>query len=215
MSRHVDVLLVAALLAFAGTATARTSDRNQPMDTESAHSDCTLSDAGNCVMTGNVQITQGSLHIDADRAVIYRSGGDISRAVLTGVPAVLKQQLDDGTPVTARASNVDYNLNTEEVVFTGNVELQQPRGSMSGARVVYNLKTGTINSGGDGNGRVKMRILPKHLAPATGSATPASAVDATAPAATAPAPTDGTTTPAATVTPPAPAASPTPTPTTP
>ena len=172
MSRHVDVLLVSALLAFAGTAAARTSDRNQPMDTESAHSDCTLSDAGNCVMTGNVQISQGSLHIDADKAVIYRSGGDISRAVLTGAPAVLKQQLDDGTPVTARASNVDYNLNTEEVVFTGNVELQQPRGSMTGQRVVYNLKSGAIDSGGQSGGRVHMRILPKTGAAAPGAAAP-------------------------------------------
>ena len=203
MSRHVDVLLVAALLAAAGTATARTSDRNQPMDTESAHSDCTLSDAGNCVMTGNVQITQGSLHIVADKAVIYRAGGDISRAVLTGTPAVLKQLMDDGTPVTAHASNVDYNLTTEEVVFTGNVELQQPRGSMSGERVVYNLKTGVINSGGDGNGRVKMRIMPKHVAPA-GSTTPASATGDTAPP-------DGTTAPAAATPPPAPAATTTPT----
>jgi lipopolysaccharide export system protein LptA len=209
MSRHVDVLFVAALLAFAGTATARTSDRNQPMDTESAHSDCTLSDAGNCVMTGNVQITQGSLHIVADKAVIYRAGGDISRAVLTGTPAVLKQLMDDGTPVTAHASNVDYNLTTEEVVFTGNVELQQPRGSMSGERVVYNLKTGVINSGGDGNGRVKLRIRPKHVAPAPANATPASAPGDTTPSTTAPA--AGMPAPAATAAPPASAATTTPT----
>jgi lipopolysaccharide export system protein LptA len=196
MSRPIEVLLVAALLAFAGAASARTSDRNQPMDTESAQSDCLLTDSGQCVMTGNVQITQGSLHIDAAKAVIYRNGGDISRAVLTGSPAVLKQQMDDGTPMTARASNVDYNLSNEQVIFTGNVELQQPRGSMSGERVVYNLKTGAINSGGEGNGRVKMRIMPKHVAPAAAggaaAATGAAATDATtpAPAATAtPAPT--------------------------
>lgn len=33
---------------------------------------------------------------------------------------------------------------------------------MSGQRVVYNLKTGSIDSGGQGNGRVKMRIMPKN-----------------------------------------------------
>jgi lipopolysaccharide export system protein LptA len=166
MSRHVDVLLAAVLVACAGTALARTSDRSQPMDTESAQNSCTLGDSGQCVMTGNVQITQGSLHIDAARAVIYRDGGDISRAVLTGGPVVLKQQMDDGTPMTARASNVDYNLRTEVVVFTGDVQLDQPRGTMSGQRVVYNLKTGAIDSGGEGNGRVKMHILPKNVAPA-------------------------------------------------
>jgi len=81
--------------------------------------------------------------------------------VLTGGPVVLKQQMDDGTPMTARASKVDYNLQTEIVVFTGNVSIEQPRGTMSGERVVYNLKTGQVNSGGEGAGRVKMRIQPK------------------------------------------------------
>ena len=45
--------------------------------------------------------------------------------------------------------------------FTGNVTITQNRGSLSGERVVYNLKTGQLESGGNGGGRVKMRILPK------------------------------------------------------
>jgi len=166
MSRPADAILLLAMLSLAGSAFARTSDRNQPMDAESDQNSCILSDAGQCVMTGNVRITQGSLDITAAKAVIYRANGDISRAVLTGGPAVLKQQMDDGTPMTAHAGNVDYNLRTEIVVFTGDVQLDQPRGSMSGQRVVYNLKTGAIDSGGEGNGRVKMRILPKNVAPA-------------------------------------------------
>ena len=188
MPRHAEALLAAALLACSGTALAKTSDRNQPMDAESNQNSCILSDAGQCVMTGNVQITQGSLHIDAAKAVIYRDGGDISRAVLTGAPAVLKQQMDDGTPMTAHANNVDYNLRSEVVVFTGDVQLDQPRGSMSGQRVVYNLKTGAIDSGGEGNGRVKMHLLPKNAAPA--ASPPASS-----PAPTPPAPAAGTTPP--------------------
>ncbi len=167
MSRPVSVLLLVATLCCTSMAMARTSDRNQPMDAESDQNSCVLSDTGQCVMTGNVHIIQGSLNITAGKAVIYRAGGDISRAVLTGSPAVLKQQMDDGTPMTAQASNVDYNLQNEVVVFTGNVELQQPRGTMNGERVVYNLKTGAIDSGGAGSGRVKMRIMPKHGATGT------------------------------------------------
>jgi lipopolysaccharide export system protein LptA len=174
MSRYADAslatfALVAGMLV-AGTALARTSDRNQPMDAEANQNTCTLGDAGQCVMTGNVKISQGSLNIDAGKAVIFRAGGDISRALLSGSPVVLKQQMDDGTPMTAHASNVDYNLKTEVVIFTGDVQLQQPRGSMSGQRVVYNLRTGSIDSGGQGNGRVKMRILPRNAAPAAPTA---------------------------------------------
>ncbi|MFL6593650.1 MAG: lipopolysaccharide transport periplasmic protein LptA [Luteimonas sp.] len=187
MFRPIDAILLFAMLSVAGGAFARTSDRNQPMDAESDQNSCILSDAGQCVMTGNVRITQGSLDITAAKAVIYRANGDISRAVLTGGPAVLKQQMDDGTPMTAHAANVDYNLQNEVVVFTGNVELQQPRGTMNGQRVVYNLKTGAIDSGGSGSGRVKMRIMPKNAAPAAATETPAAAPTAeTAPPKTTP-----------------------------
>ncbi len=187
MSRYVDALLASVLLACTCTALARTSDRNQAMDAEANQNTCTLGDAGQCVMTGNVQISQGSLNIDAAKAVIFRAGGDISRALLSGSPVVLKQQLDDGTPMNARANNVDYNLKTEVVIFTGDVQLQQPRGTMSGQRVVYNLKTGGIDSGGEGNGRVKMRILPRNApAAATPAAPPSAPAAETAPDKTTP-----------------------------
>lgn len=171
MSRPIDVLparlLLALLLAgVASTAGARSNDRSQPMDAEANQNTCTLGDAGQCVMTGNVQINQGSLDISAAKATVFRAGGDISRALLSGNPVVLKQQMDDGTPMTAHASNVDYNLSTDVVIFTGDVMIQQPRGTMSGQRVVYNLKTGSVDSGGEGNGRVKMRIMPRNVQPA-------------------------------------------------
>jgi lipopolysaccharide export system protein LptA len=187
MSRSASLLLFATLLACANAASARTSDRSQVMDTEADQNTCTLGDAGQCTMTGNVQISQGSLDIRSAKAVIYRAGGDISRAVLTGSPVVLKQQMDDGTPMTAHAGNVDYNLQTETVVFTGDVQLDQPRGSMTGQRVVYNLKTGAIDSGGQsGGGRVHMRIQPKAGTAAPASQAPASPPPAS-PASTTPA----------------------------
>ncbi len=167
MSRPVDFLIVVALLVCTGSAWARSADRNQPMDAESNQNTCTLGDAGQCVLTGNVKISQGSLNIAAAKATIFRANGDISRALLSGSPVTLNQQMDDGTPMTAHASNVDYNLKTDIVVFTGNVQLDQPRGSMSGQRVVYNLKTGSIDSGGEAGGRVKMHIVPR-----TGPAAP-------------------------------------------
>jgi len=99
--------------------------------------------------------------VNAARAVINSRGGAISRVVLTGGPARLKQQLDDGTPMSAAASSIDYNLATEVVTFTGNVSIQQPRGTLSGERVIYNMRTGEVSSGGASAGRVKMRIMPK------------------------------------------------------
>ena len=164
IAKPVLVVFIAAVAA--GSAYARSSDRSKPMDIDAGRQEGTLDDSSPTILSGGVHITQGTLDIQSSTATISTRNGDPSRAVLTGAPVVLKQQMDDGTPMTARASQVDYDLSTETVVFTGNVVIDQPRGSMSGQRVVYNMKTGRVDSGGQGNGRVKMRILPKSAAPA-------------------------------------------------
>jgi lipopolysaccharide export system protein LptA len=161
-NRILAVALAAcALAALPPAAWARSTDRNQPMDIDAGSQSGSLDGNSVSVLSGGVSIRQGTLDIQSSRADIHQRGGDVVRAVLTGSPVVLKQQMDDGTPMTARASNVDYNLKTEIVVFSGNVSIEQPRGTMSGQRVVYNLRTGRVDSGGAGNGRVKMRIQPR------------------------------------------------------
>jgi lipopolysaccharide export system protein LptA len=159
-------MLLVAAVAMSGGAGARSSDRNQPMDTEASHQSGTFAGNSVNVLSGNVHITQGSLDVRAGRAEITMSDSEVVRAVFSGTPVVLTQEMDDGTPMTARAATIDYDVKGQTAIFTGNVEIQQPRGTMNGTRVVYNLKTGNIESGGEGNGRVRMHILPKTAAPA-------------------------------------------------
>jgi lipopolysaccharide export system protein LptA len=156
-------LLLAAIVAAlpAAGALARTSDRQKPMDIEAGRQSGTLSGDSVNQLSGGVHITQGTLDITSSNATITLVDGDPSRAVFSGGPVALRQELDDGSPMSARADSVDYNLKTEIVVFTGNVSIDNPRGTLSGQRVVYNLRTGNVESGGEGGGKVKVRILPK------------------------------------------------------
>ena len=179
LAKNCPALVLAVLaVAFAPPSHARTGDRNQPMDIEASRQVCGLGANDTCTLTGNVILSQGSLKVTAAKAIIEQSGGDPSRALLSGGVS-LRQSLDDGNLIDAKSSNVDYNLQTEVVVFTGNVEIVQHRGMLSGQRVVYNMKSGQVESGGDGNGRVKMRILPKS---AQGASAPAAPKPAAAPA---------------------------------
>ena len=98
--------------------------------------------------SGGVKIVQGTLNIDADRAVISFKDGEASQAVLTGNQAVLRQQMDNGTPMTARADRIDYDMLADVVVLTGNHTVTTQRGSTSGQRLTYNLKSGQVDSGG-------------------------------------------------------------------
>lgn len=153
-------LLFACALVAAGTAAARSSDRTKPMDIDAGRQEGTLDGNSINVLTGGVVITQGTLDIRADRADIHQRGGEVVRAVLTGRQAVLKQDMDDGTPMTARADRIDYDMTRDVVVLSGNYTVTTPRGSTSGQRLTYDLKTGRVESGGEGNGRVQLRINP-------------------------------------------------------
>ena len=168
MSAPLKVLGLLLVAAIAGTAGARSSDRNQPMEIDAGHQSGTLGDDAVSVLSGGVHVSQGSLDIRSSTASITLSDGEPVRAVFSGGPVVLKQVMDDGTPMSVHADNIDYNLRTEIVVFTGNVSIDQPRGSMRGERVVYNLQTGNVESGGEGSGRVHLRILPKAARGGTG-----------------------------------------------
>lgn len=156
-------LLALFAAAFAGDAYARSSDRNQPMDLDANHSDCSVgNDAGPCTFKGNVRIVQGTLNITANFADVRRGGGDIRKVILTGAPVQMDQQLDNGQQVRASSSRVEYDLQSETVVFIGGATLSKADGSVSGDRIVYNMANGQMQAGGGENSRVKVRFLPKN-----------------------------------------------------
>ena len=166
----LSLMLLAAVLP--SDASAKTTDRNQPMDVEADRTDASLGDDGEAVLTGNVLITQGTLQVGADRATIHRNAGEISQVVLTGAPATLKQVNDNGEPMNASAAQIVYTLSSDVVVLTGGVVIEQTRGTLRGENIKYDLKSGHLDGGGDGK-RVQMRIMPKTTSPATPAPTPA------------------------------------------
>lgn len=160
--RRAALALALAALTCAGAASARDSDRNQPMNINAGHQEGTLDDTGVNTLTDNVVITQGTLEIHAARADIHRTNGDIARAVLSGSQASLKQQMNDGTWMNANADHIDYDTINDVIVMTGNYTVTTPRGSTHGQRLTYNLKTSRIESGGgDNGGRVTLTFVPK------------------------------------------------------
>ena len=151
-----------ALLAISPTvALAQSDDRNQPMNIEADHAVAALESSDPTTLTGNVVITQGSMKVEAEKGVLYPRQGEIARAVFDGAPVKLNQKMGDGTPMDAVAQGVDYDLDTDTVVFTGAVVINRPGDVLQGERVVYNLATGQINASGPEGSRVKLRIAPK------------------------------------------------------
>jgi len=152
------------------------------MTIDSTSSDCNLvGDNGRCRFSGEVVIEQGTLEIHADQADVLQKEGGIDRVLIEGKQATLKQQMDDGTWMNARADHMEYNINDEVIILTGNYRIDSERGSNTGQRMVYDTRNGNMQSGGDGT-RVRT-VLPPRARPANHSPSPQSDTTPTAPAA--------------------------------
>ncbi len=163
------LLASAALLLLLPVAdvVAKSSDRNQAMTIDSGSQSGNMEGNGKTVLGGGVVVTQGTLEIRSAAAEIYMAGGEVSRSVFTGKQVKMKQQMDDGTWMDAQADRVEYDMKTETITFIGNYTVKSDRGSNSGQRMVYNTKSGNMQSGGDGT-RVRTVIQPKSAQPAQG-----------------------------------------------
>lgn len=160
----ISALLALSLAAAGAVAWGKSSDRNQVMYLDSDSQQGSMEGSGVNIWTGNVVLRQGTLDIRAQRAELHQRNGDPVRAVFTGKQAQLKQEMDDGTPIEMAADRIDYDLTTETVTLTGNYKVNSPRGSSSGQKLVYNLQSGNIQSGGDGS-RVRTVIQPRQAPP--------------------------------------------------
>jgi lipopolysaccharide export system protein LptA len=163
IAASVSALLPLVLLSFA--ASALESDREKPMNIDAGHLDSGLNE-GLSLLTGGVRIDQGSLQVRADRAEVHQNDKhEVQRAVLDGQPATLKQALDEGGQLDARALHIDYDLGKNLVVLTGNVVVNQPKGELRGERVTYDLNTAKFTGGSEsGEGRVFLKIQPQQKA---------------------------------------------------
>jgi lipopolysaccharide export system protein LptA len=128
----------------------------------------TLTGDGKTMLSGGVVITQGSLDLRAANAEIQIKGGEAVRAIFTGKQATMRQQMDDGSWMDAVADRIDYDITGEIITLTGNYKVTSARGTNAGQRMVYNTRSGEMNSGGDGT-RVRTVIQPKSKTPAAGS----------------------------------------------
>ena len=83
-----------------------------------------------CTLTGNVTMTRGSLNIVAAKAIIEQSGGDPSRALLSGggpAPDPRRRQPDQRHRQQHRLRPQDRSGGVH-----GNVEIRQRRGTLNG-----------------------------------------------------------------------------------
>ena len=167
MTKHLSTVFACCLLLLAGSAHALKSDRDKPMDIAADRVDVD-DNKGISTFRGNVQVTRGSLRMAGDVIVITRDqNGELQTMVATGNPAMYRQRPDNKpNDVIAHANQINYNAKTDIVTLKEQARVDQGNDSFSGESLVYNANldkvTGQGGSGGENNGRVRVRLQPKN-----------------------------------------------------
>ncbi|HET7923029.1 MAG TPA: lipopolysaccharide transport periplasmic protein LptA [Gammaproteobacteria bacterium] len=164
-SPETRLLLLCAALFAAASAFALSSDKHQPMNIQADHGEFrnnTRTNAGTGTYTGHVLITQGSIRISADKAVVKTLNGALQDADITGSPATFQQQSDKGEMIHGRADRIHYHADTNQVDMTGHAHMQQGLRQMSADVIHYNTETEyMVATGGKDGERVHITVPPK------------------------------------------------------
>ena len=139
-----------------GTANGLESDRRQPLVVIADRSEYSEK-LQRQTLTGNVVVTQGSLRIRADKIVIHLNQGALDRVEASGQPADFEQLDDREQRITGQGGRVQYSAVTGQMAITGKAVLTNPRQSLSGERIDYNIDTQAVEAQGD-DGQVKIVI---------------------------------------------------------
>jgi lipopolysaccharide export system protein LptA len=170
MKRRSLLLLAAALVLAAPPAAALKSDRQEPLEVNADSTEGTLGD-GTATLSGNVEIRQGSLLIQADVARVDKVEGRVRRVELDGAPVHLQQEIEEQGLVSAEARKVEYEVATGIVTLTGAADVNHPQYRISGDVLRYDMNIQHFEGSGTGDdGRIRIRLDPEVI---PGDAAPA------------------------------------------
>lgn len=133
------VLLLAAGLLAAGTALAFKSDKQKPINIQADHADFSADPKDNSngtgIYSGHVVITQGSIMLTADRAVVHVVDNELDTADITGKPATFQQQPDNGGMIHGTAQEITYAASKNQIDLITDARLTQPVTQVNGVTV--------------------------------------------------------------------------------
>ena len=158
--RHRRPALLALLLLTLcpPLANALSSDKDQPIDIVADSVD--IDEAkGTSTYTGNVEINQGSIRLLADKVVVEHHPGQPRKVNASGAPAKFRQLPDNSKAyVTGTAQRVEYRLDSEELVLTGNAQLTQGKDRFNSDRIVYDRVKAVVKAGAAAQGKDRVRV---------------------------------------------------------
>lgn len=156
------ILITSAALVAFNNAYALSTDSKQSINVQSVEQSADLQ-ANKIVFSGDVEATQGSIKLTADKVEIIRNeNGDLQSIIAYGSPVNFQQQQDNGKYIKARARTLSYYPQKTSIILQGRAVVWQGESKMTGERIEYNInsqKLRAVNNNSQG-GRVSSTFVP-------------------------------------------------------
>lgn len=158
--RLTCALLLTGTVLCNGSALAREGDLTQPIEVQADKSEFDEK-AGTQTLSGNVEITQGTMRIMADNISIALKDNALHTISGTGSPIRFQQESDLGDMMKGEAESIIYDALAGTLTLKGAATLSQPRQNLVSDLIVFDARTQKVNAEGGGKtGRVSIQILP-------------------------------------------------------
>lgn len=159
--KHSHLSLVCCLL-MANNAMALSTDSEQPVyiDSDSQHLDMK---SNKVTFVGDVQLKQGSININADKVVVFRSQSDgaIQRIEGYGKLATFSQLTDDGKTLYGEAEELEYDMPKDMLIMVRKAMLSQDGSEIRGSKIDYHISSQKLVADSGKNDRVSTILLPQ------------------------------------------------------
>ena len=156
------VLLLALLVNLTGktsTAIAAESDFSQPIDVSADRSEYNEK-TGKQSLSGNVEIRQGSILINADSIEVILKDNKLSVIEGRGSPITFQQQNELGELITGSCDRISYDALNGILTLQGNAHLKQPKQELRSESIKFNSISQSVVAEGGESGRVTITIQP-------------------------------------------------------
>lgn len=166
--------MLCLLLTLSHTSFALPSDTEQQIDIQANHASFDESNK-KATYTGNVELTQGSLHLNAEELrVEHRPETEQSTLIAIGTsnkPVSFKQQVDaSGQWIQASTNELHYFYEKNRVELVGNASVKRGETLITGDKITYFTDTHKLKAQGDQSnaeqsGRVRISLPPRNSQP--------------------------------------------------
>ena len=147
------IVLLTPLLALA-----LESDKDQPVYIE-ADSVQINDRTGVRIYEGNVVMTQGSIHMTADKVTVTKLESGADHVLAVGNPVTFQQQREGEKELArGRAQRAEYDLNSDIIKLYDDAELSQGTDTLKNDRITYDKTREVMWAGASQEGKQRVRI---------------------------------------------------------